>query len=78
MASIHAHMAEIRSLITQPEQVSATEAVDTATATYESNFLQVVDQMEHKGYVDTGLEGQFREKVHEIEAAVGENTPVIS
>lgn len=40
-----------------------TESIDL----YEQNFLNTVQLLQEKGFQDTGLEGQFRDDVHNIE-----------
>ena len=39
----------------------------TALDNYEHNFIEVVMLYERRGYIDTGLEGVFRAKAHEME-----------
>ncbi|RKZ49066.1 MAG: hypothetical protein DRR08_31265, partial [Candidatus Parabeggiatoa sp. nov. 2] len=70
IASIHENMAAIRQLETEKEHIAETKIVDKATADYETTFLAVVDLLEKRGFKNSGLEGQFRKKVHAIEAAV--------
>jgi signal transduction histidine kinase/CheY-like chemotaxis protein/methyl-accepting chemotaxis protein len=70
LASIHENMAVIRQLETEKEHIAETKIVDKVTTDYETSFLAVVDLLEKRGFKDSGLEGQFREKVHAIEAAV--------
>ncbi len=48
----------------------STDAVVEAINTYELTFIQMVQFLEQKGYKDVGLEGEFRDKVHQIEAVV--------
>ncbi len=70
VATIHENMAELKSLETQDEHITQVEAIDQAITEYETTFLAAVALIEQRGYEDTGLEGQFREKVHDIEAAI--------
>ncbi len=70
VAAIHANIAEIKRLEIHAEDVDQIEVMDQAISEYASTFLAVVDLLEQRGHVDAGLEGQFREKVHEIEAVV--------
>ncbi len=46
------------------------DAMLTAVDTYETEFLKTVDLLEEKGHQNTGVIGQFRDKVHEIEGVV--------
>ncbi len=69
--TIHDNMAAIREL-GDDEDASFTEAADEAADEYESTFLDVVALYEKRGDVDTGLEGDFRDKILEIEDAVAD------
>lgn len=52
------------------EFIGNTEAIEQAVSDYEDTFLETVDLLEKRGHVDTGLEGTFRDKVHNIEEVV--------
>ena len=67
VAAVHDYVAELKNLEILQEDVAQAETMDKAITGYETEFLDVVNLMEERGYVDLGLEGQFREKVHEIE-----------
>jgi methyl-accepting chemotaxis protein len=70
--AIHDNVTEFKNLEDEEEDIAISEAVDQAIAEYETIFLETVGLIEQRGYVDVGLEGQFRGKVHEIEAIVEE------
>ena len=67
VSAIHQYMEQIRSVTSEPDIIATTEAIDQAITHYETNFLQTVTLIERRGHVDTGLEGEFRQKVHDIE-----------
>ncbi len=52
------------------EFIGNTEAIEQAVSDYEDTFLETVALLEKRGHVDTGLEGTFRDKVHNIEEVV--------
>jgi len=70
--AIHDNMAEFKNLEKEEADLANSEAVDQDIAEYETIFLETVGLIEQRGHVDVGLEGQFREKVHEIEAIIEE------
>lgn len=70
VATVNQHMAQIRAVADEPEIRAITETIDRTMTDYQTVFLQVVSLIEQRGHLDTGLEGQFREKVHDIEAVV--------
>ena len=64
---IQDNMAEYKSLDISEEHGAKAEEINQAIAEYETTFLATVALIEERGHVDSGLEGQFREKTHEIE-----------
>jgi methyl-accepting chemotaxis protein len=70
VAIIHQNLTEMKSLETHEDDLAIQEAMDEAITEYEATFLATVVLIEQRGHVDTGLEGQFRQKVHDIEAFV--------
>lgn len=72
-ANLRQNMLEVKNLGIDKQVTAQAEAVDQAITEYETTFLATVAQIEKRGYVDSGIEGQFREKVHEIETAVDSN-----
>jgi methyl-accepting chemotaxis protein len=70
VAIIHGYMAELKNLAPSEEDIAQIEMMDQAITEYETTFLAAVEVIEQRGHVDTGLEGQFRDKVHEIEDVV--------
>jgi methyl-accepting chemotaxis protein len=73
-AAVHGYMAEVRKLTSDAEVLAQTRAIDDIVNKYVAAFLKAVELVEQRGFVDTGLEGQFRNAVHDIETMVqGEN-----
>jgi len=72
VATIHENIKEIESLETSEEIIVQVKKIDTAVAEYENAFLIMVTLVEKRGHVDVGLEGQFRQKVHNVEDAINE------
>jgi methyl-accepting chemotaxis protein len=70
VATIHDAMTELSALETDVDHRSKTDGINQAIDEYKTTFLATVGLIEQRGYVDTGLEGQFRGKVHDIEAVV--------
>ena len=62
---------EMREVLAKPEvneKCQACDSVEELITKYENGFLEVVGLTEKAGRVDSGLEGDFRRKIHEIEA----------
>jgi methyl-accepting chemotaxis protein len=70
VAAIRTYAAEGAGLpVEEADQAQFQEIADLID-NYETDYLQAVSLVEQRGHVDTGLEGQFRDKIHEIEAVV--------
>ena len=77
VAEIHQHIDELTALAPVVEQDRGATAraqyeadlatLDDSIDLYEQNFLNTVQLLKEKGFKDTGLEGQFRTDVHNIE-----------
>jgi len=67
---IEEHAAEIEALEVHEEDIARVEALAEAVVEYETTLLAAVGLIEERGHKDTGLEGEFRSKVHDIEEAV--------
>jgi two-component system nitrate/nitrite sensor histidine kinase NarX len=70
VAAIHAYADEGISLETGEADRARFRQIKALIDGHEAAFLQAVALVEQRGYEDTGLEGQFRAKIHQIEAAV--------
>ncbi|MEK8017070.1 MAG: response regulator [Candidatus Parabeggiatoa sp.] len=70
ISDINTYLAEIKELEKHQQHIAAITVVEQAMMEYQNIFLVVVDLIEKRGFKDSGLEGQFRQKVHAIEAAV--------
>ena len=70
--AINTYLAEIKALEKHQQHIAAITVVEQAIIEYEKSFLAVIDLIEKRGFKDSGLEGQFRKKVHAIEEAVKE------
>jgi methyl-accepting chemotaxis protein len=71
VAKIRAYVAEGARLVVNEEDVDRFRQIETSITNYETDYLQAVALVEKRGHVDAGLEGQFREKIHQIEEMVG-------
>jgi diguanylate cyclase (GGDEF)-like protein len=70
LAEVRQSMADLRELSSEPEVIQLTQSIEQAVGQYENGFLRIVDLYGLRGQVDTGFEGNFRQKAHEIEAIV--------
>jgi signal transduction histidine kinase/CheY-like chemotaxis protein/methyl-accepting chemotaxis protein len=52
------------------EDLNTIMQVEHSVDQYKTKFITVVDLLEQRGFQDTGLEGQFRQRVHAIEQAL--------
>ncbi len=52
--------------------VNAFEQIEFLILNYETNLMNTIAFIEQRGHVDTGLEGKFRNNIHEIEEVVTE------
>ena len=69
---IHDHMQEIKTLETHEDGDGGPEAVEQSVDRYEAAFLETVSLLEERGYINTGIEGDFRGKVHDLEVVLEE------
>ncbi|WP_157662657.1 methyl-accepting chemotaxis protein [Sulfuriferula sp. AH1] len=67
LADVRENLAEMRRFMTRTGMVQQTLAIEQSINRYESSFLDMVDLYGQLGFVDTGLEGQFRDRAHEME-----------
>jgi methyl-accepting chemotaxis protein len=58
---------EMKGLVPNQKDLQKIDQIETAIKDYENQFLNVVSLLETKGFHESGLEGEFRAKVHEIE-----------
>jgi two-component system nitrate/nitrite sensor histidine kinase NarX len=72
VAAIHAYADEGISLETGEADRVRFRQIKALIDGHEAAFLQAVALVEQRGYIDTGLEGQFRAKIHQMEEAVAE------
>jgi diguanylate cyclase (GGDEF)-like protein/PAS domain S-box-containing protein len=68
LANARGLLAEMGHLSGDPETVQQVQRAVQAIDHYENAFLSVVALYGQLGFVDTGLEGQFRDNAHQIEA----------
>ena len=54
----------------QDQYTSDIASLNEAVLVYEQSFTQTVTLIEERGFVDTGLEGDFRKSIQEIEALI--------
>lgn len=68
MIEIRRNMEAIRGLSADAGITRQTREVEQAVNRYEAGFMRVVELYGRLGHVDSGLEGEFRAKAHEIES----------
>jgi methyl-accepting chemotaxis protein len=68
--SVHAKMEEVRALATSNDIIEQSKKIDEIVDNYRAEFLKAIALAEERGFVDVGLEGKFRDAVHEIETMV--------
>lgn len=72
VAAIHTYSDEGISLETGELDRTRFRQIKTLIDEHKAAFLQAVALVEQRGHIDTGLEGQFRAKIHQMEQAVAE------
>ena len=70
VADISQYMTEIRGLTGNQDVVELTHAVEQGANHYQVEFLEVINLYRKLGYINDGLEGDFRKKAHEIESII--------
>ncbi|MEZ4672327.1 MAG: GAF domain-containing protein [Anaerolineae bacterium] len=62
---------QLRDLIDEEDITLADslDQIDQATISYDNLILTVTSDLQRRGFVDTGLEGEFRTAIHSLEAA---------
>jgi methyl-accepting chemotaxis protein len=56
---------------TGDEYTTQLDELDSAVQTYSDGVITVVGLLQERGFVDTGLEGEFRTAVHALEDSIG-------
>lgn len=72
VAAIHAYADEGINLETGEPDRAYFRQIKALIDEHKVAFLQAVALVEQRGHIDTGLEGQFRAKIHQMEQAVAE------
>jgi two-component system sensor histidine kinase/response regulator len=72
LADIRRQMALIRRLTGEPEIIHKVKAIEQSLGRYESNFIAVVDLYAEQGHSESGLEGQLRQRIREVERILGD------
>ncbi|MCI0395701.1 MAG: methyl-accepting chemotaxis protein [Chloroflexi bacterium] len=70
VAAIHEHAREGAGLAHHAEDATHLAEIEGLVDSYETDFLQAVALVEERGHRDSGLEGEFREKIHEFEDVI--------
>lgn len=70
VAAIHTYADEGLTLETGDADRARFQQIKALIEGHETAFLEAVALVEQRGYLDTGLEGQFRAKIHQMEQAV--------
>lgn len=72
VAAIHEYAREGRQLAVNEADRARFQEIEELIDAYEATYLQAVALVEERGHIDTGLEGLFRAKIHELETVVTE------
>src|ERR1700724_1206545 len=67
VAEIHQNMDAIRHLVADESVIRQTRAIDEAMDKFEKKFLVTTELIKQRGFFEVGVEGQFRNKIHEVE-----------
>jgi len=70
VADLRQNMRDLRGLTRNADLLAAAGKIEQEITMYETTFLRVVSLIEQRGYLDAGLEGAFRAKVHTLEDLV--------
>src|ERR1700719_313620 len=68
VAEIHQNMDAIRHLVADESVIRQTRAIDEAMDQFEKKFLVTTELIKQRGFFEVGVEGQFRNRTHEVEA----------
>src|ERR1700726_1895210 len=68
VAEIHQNMDAIRHLVADESVIRQTRAMDEAMDQFEKKFLVTTELIKERGFFEVGVEGQFRNKIREVEA----------
>jgi methyl-accepting chemotaxis protein len=70
VAAILTYTAEGASLPIEASDQAQFQQIADLIGAYETDYLKAIALVEQRGHIDSGLEGQFRDKIHEIESVV--------
>lgn len=70
LADLRERMAAARGLSGDPDVIEQSRRIEQAVEEYERGLLKAIELYGQLGHVNTGLEGRFRIKAHEIESIV--------
>src|SRR6202040_274241 len=68
VAEIHQNMDAIRHLVNDESVTRQTQTIDEVMDQFEKKFLVTTELIEQRGFFEVGVAGQFRNKIHEVEA----------
>jgi two-component system sensor histidine kinase/response regulator len=68
VAEIHQNMDAIRHLVSDESVTRQTKTIDEIMDRFQKKFLVATELIEQRGFFEVGVEGQFRNKIHEVEA----------
>ncbi len=68
VAEIHQNMDAIRHLVSDESVTRQTQTIDEVMDQFEKKFLVTSELLEQRGFFEVGVVGQFRNKIHEVEA----------
>ena len=75
LEALREDMDAVRRLSDDPGMAQQTRTIEEIAGRYEAGFLKVVALHGRLGRVDTGLEGQFRDRAHAIESLLRQGAP---
>lgn len=73
VAAVRTNLGDLQALLVDEPYTAPFEEMTTNLNSYETLFLQTVSEIETRGFKDSGLEGEFRAKIHEVETITTED-----
>jgi methyl-accepting chemotaxis protein len=67
VTEIHQNMDAVRHLVADESVIRQTRAIDQAMDQFEKKFLVTIELIKQRGFFEVGVEGQFRNRIHEVE-----------
>ncbi|MCP4536580.1 MAG: PAS domain S-box protein [Chloroflexi bacterium] len=70
ISTVHRYLTELAALETSEGDIERINQIGTLIDKYEADFLDVVNQLEERGFKDTGLNGELGDTEHELESVL--------